>query len=615
MTVRLLKPYAQRPVGAIATFDASTEAGMIEAKQASADLTGGFEYFLPRPGLKLQVPQIAVGSLTLRPAEQAPAVLPEGQVLNVSGIAGTVGKVYRLDPTGGNTPLQSWVVGPGALAPIGAYAGEQRFLVTCSTGSIRVDAGLAAASAPQPVLDASGGLAALSTGVKRVGLRKTARRIMSRAQSGRCKAIALNDALFAGWAPMANTAGLSLYNRIALAADAEAVRILIPNMHTAAVSGVRVGLGLTANLGSWSGTPPAGAGSAAQTSTAPVRTEAVNSAGGDLLAATWSSAASGTLPAAYDAANLVANYTATDWMPIATVARTDGSATPFPLLDVVVEYPAGSIATLAFDGNAYSQPSSFGNEALYEGRVWRAWAQDVLGVTTPAAFTRRDISGYYIPLIVQYRSRNTGAVCEMSIGDSIYDGTGAALPLNSFARRAMAAESTAVAPIEYCNLSVPGATSAMLAARAQYLMPLVKPGIFHFEWGTVNNISGATMSARQIQHALGAFGVMMALADQYDAVPLTNSFLPVSAAAKSLGATDSIRSSMNSAIAARVAADPTSFHFCDLGPTFDDPAQVAGQTVPKAALMAPDGIHPGESGHAAAGVDHQAALHRAMQWA
>lgn len=147
MTVRLLKPYAQRPVGAIATFDASTEAGMIEAKQASADLTGGFEYFLPRPGLKLQVSQIAVGSLTLGPAEQAPAVLPEGQALNVSGIAGTVGKVHRLNPTGGNAPLQTWTIGAGALAQIGPYAGLQHFLVTCSTGSVEATVGNAALQA------------------------------------------------------------------------------------------------------------------------------------------------------------------------------------------------------------------------------------------------------------------------------------------------------------------------------------------------------------------------------------------------------------------------------------------------------------------------------------
>ena len=62
MTIRLLKPYAQRPFNAIATFDASVEAGLIAAGRASADLTGGIKYFLPRPVLVLQLKQIAVGS-------------------------------------------------------------------------------------------------------------------------------------------------------------------------------------------------------------------------------------------------------------------------------------------------------------------------------------------------------------------------------------------------------------------------------------------------------------------------------------------------------------------------------------------------------------------------
>lgn len=470
-------------------------------------------------------------------------------------------------------------------------------------------------SSATPLPDASGNFTALGAGQKKLVLRKTARRIMSRAQTGRCKSIPLTDALFSAWAPAANTAGLSLYNRIALASDAEAVRVLVPNMHTAAVAGVKVGLGLTNSLGTWSSAPPMGAGSAAQTTTAPTRTEAVNSSGGDMLPATWGSLTSGSLPAAYDAANLVASYTATDWMPLVTVPRTDGSTTPFPLLDVVVEYPAASVATLAFDGSSYSQPASFGNEALYNGRVWRAWAQDVLAVTTPAAFTRRDTSGYYIPVIVQYRSRSTGAICELTVGDSIYDGTGAALPLNSFARRAMAAESSALFPIEYCNLSVPGASSAMLAIRAQYLVPLIKPGIFHFEWGTVNSISGATMSSRQTQHALGAFGVMMALADQYEAVALTGSFLPVSSTAKALGATDSLRVSMNTILANRAALEQASFQFCDFGPVFDDPTSVAGQTVPLAPLVMVDGTHPSELGHDTLGTAHQVALRRALQWA
>ena len=52
-----------------------------------------------------------------------------------------MGKLHRLDPAGGNTPLQSWAFGAGALAPIGPYAGEQRVLITCSAGSITATVG------------------------------------------------------------------------------------------------------------------------------------------------------------------------------------------------------------------------------------------------------------------------------------------------------------------------------------------------------------------------------------------------------------------------------------------------------------------------------------------
>jgi len=68
--------------------------------------------------------------------------LPEGRVLNIVGAPGTTGVVYRLDPTsGGTNSLQSWSVGAGALVPIGPFVGLQRFLVTCSTGSVDVAPG------------------------------------------------------------------------------------------------------------------------------------------------------------------------------------------------------------------------------------------------------------------------------------------------------------------------------------------------------------------------------------------------------------------------------------------------------------------------------------------
>lgn len=129
---------------------------MIAAMTATADLTGGFEYFIPRPGLRLEAPQIAVGSLSLRAAEQAPVFLPEGQVLNVIGAAGAVGKVNRLDPAGGPSILQSWVVGTGALAVIGPFVGQQRFQVTCSVGSIVASSQAAVLSSVRQATDVGG---------------------------------------------------------------------------------------------------------------------------------------------------------------------------------------------------------------------------------------------------------------------------------------------------------------------------------------------------------------------------------------------------------------------------------------------------------------------------
>ncbi|MGK5028498.1 SGNH/GDSL hydrolase family protein [Janthinobacterium sp. MDT1-19] len=83
--------------------------------------------------------------------------LPEGQVLNVSGSAGAAGVVYRLDPVlGGTNSLQSWTIGAGALAPIGPYAGEQRFLVTCSAGSVDASMMAAVLGAPRVVKNVAG---------------------------------------------------------------------------------------------------------------------------------------------------------------------------------------------------------------------------------------------------------------------------------------------------------------------------------------------------------------------------------------------------------------------------------------------------------------------------
>ena len=92
------------------------------------------------------------------------ATLPEGQILSVSGAPGTAGVAYLLDPLlGGTNSLQSWTIGAGALAPIGGYAGEQRFLVTCSAGAVTATIASAALSGVQFARTASGAAIGLRT--------------------------------------------------------------------------------------------------------------------------------------------------------------------------------------------------------------------------------------------------------------------------------------------------------------------------------------------------------------------------------------------------------------------------------------------------------------------
>lgn len=85
MTIRLLKQYAQRPVNAITTCPVSVEAGLIAAGKATANLTGGVQYFAPRPGLVLQAKQVAVGMVEMRAEEPATVNLPQSQVLLITG--------------------------------------------------------------------------------------------------------------------------------------------------------------------------------------------------------------------------------------------------------------------------------------------------------------------------------------------------------------------------------------------------------------------------------------------------------------------------------------------------------------------------------------------------
>ncbi|MQA39029.1 hypothetical protein [Rugamonas aquatica] len=180
MTIRLLCAYDKYPANAIVTLDAGTETGLITANLATATLTGGVVYFAPVPVIRQAKLLFGGGYVTVKANEQANAQLPEGQALTVTGAANTTGAVQRVDASG--AVLQSWVIGSGALPPIGPFAGSQQFQVYCSTGNISATVGDAvvgtalAANAPAKGLktvfwgDSAMGNSAFQTSVSAIGV-------------------------------------------------------------------------------------------------------------------------------------------------------------------------------------------------------------------------------------------------------------------------------------------------------------------------------------------------------------------------------------------------------------------------------------------------------------
>lgn len=76
--------------------------------------------------------------------------LPEGQVLHISGSTGAADMVCHLDPApDGSDMPQSWAIGAGTLAAIGPFAGQRRFLVTCTAAS--ASAGIQDATRDAPI--------------------------------------------------------------------------------------------------------------------------------------------------------------------------------------------------------------------------------------------------------------------------------------------------------------------------------------------------------------------------------------------------------------------------------------------------------------------------------
>lgn len=158
MTIRLLSQYDNCPPNSIITLDGGTEAGMVAAKQASTDLTGGTP-FVPQAGAL----HVYNGPFTVRARRARKVALAEGLAITVTGAAGATGTVARLDAS--DAVLQTWTVGAGVLPPIGPFSGTQKILLTCTVGSIDATVGDAVLTIPPPKSDAGNTLGLLGDSI------------------------------------------------------------------------------------------------------------------------------------------------------------------------------------------------------------------------------------------------------------------------------------------------------------------------------------------------------------------------------------------------------------------------------------------------------------------
>ncbi len=419
--------------------------------------------------------------------------------------------------------------------------------------------------------------------------RRKSPKLLARSPFGRGSAVSTAGNNFGTGGALA--VGLTQRHKIALAGHFKAVRIGIPNIHTASISGVLAAVGVSAAAGAWASSAPTVNNTGQATAAIPVPSETVSSAG-VWRGLTFDGAASGTLAAAPNASNLTTSWTWSDWAPIKSVSRTDGGVLPILDLSIFVPTAAGSI-TLAWTGASNNAWAMLGREDISLGKFWRVWNQDVDGVTTPANFTQTTTTPQIIPVIVQYLS-DVGGVTVFALGDSNFEASaGATYPWLSFGFQASSALSSLQFPVEFCSLGCPGATTLQLLNKSRKLFPELREGVLLAQIASINNF-GTTLGARTFQEGVGHYGSVEAAIKDTELVPVYTTMHPVTTAARAWGTTDSQRVALNSWLLSEVSKQRSVF---DMGQTLDGVLS-GGQIQPKETIISTDGIHFNDLGQA-----------------
>jgi len=277
-------------------------------------------------------------------------------------------------------------------------------------------------------------------------------------------------------------------------------------------------------------------------------------------------------------------YTATDWISISSVARTDGGTKPLIVARAFMQ--ANSALPVYGDGT-----DNFTNWATRtDGRIWAARNQ--AGVAVTSGFTSTTNASQSPIVGFQYLARGK-VITVAGVGDSITDGRGTYLN-EGFILPALESLSDATGTVyEYMNCGWSGQTMATFAERGiDILQSVVKPDVLVMPGASPNDIT-TTIAQSDIDGFRARRNRVVAEARKQGVPVVLWTWLPSNTSVKNYGATDSLRAAYNADLVAQAGRGLL---------VADTATAVSGVTSSGQVQMlvgsTTDNIHPNDSGNA-----------------
>lgn len=376
----------------------------------------------------------------------------------------------------------------------------------------------------------------------------------------------LTQCRFGRLSPQALTQDYTTQSITELESEFLSLRIGIPNIHTAAVAGVRVMVGVMDS----------------HTAAAWLIDSNPNGAGWQLC--TFNGQSTATLPAQLGEERW--SVTWTDPVELTNLPRTDGSRRP--LVIVRIEFPNGAVISCPTNGLASWRSD---NQVRYH----KAGRQmGVKGVSTPSSFTEtlsRE-NECVIPLI-QYSTEKAGRQF-LIVGDSTVEGVGSQPSCYGAAQRVAHRHSTPDRPIEYFNAAIHANPPRIYAQRVGDLMHTVRPTHVVYSPYSGNDVqpTGMTEQAQtRLKVFLGEVLRYIHLSGVHPKVTLLEG-LPTTPGYKNTGANDKIRVDLNTYLQ-RVTGAKAAVGYAA---AVSGPKLESGQ-IPMLANLTNDGVHPNPAGY------------------